>query len=425
VRRGRRFFEGWYYRITIPKSEEVPEGASFAFIFSIEDPWQESKRGEADVHSGRAAVQIMGPGDGYAVQSTRAVERFWAWERAAGFGCAFETTGNSDAPPTEALRPKEWEGRVREGFQALPNKLQGKVNGHDGSLSVDEGTPIAASFDIALEPASFWGDDGSPDQKSTAGWLASYSVFEPHWQVMVADGRASGTAFWNGTEYRFEDAALYVEKNWGGAFPIKWYWTQCNSWSGAWRNRRLSVTGGGGTRIIPLGATEDLGMVCVHADGKFYEAVPWTSSMTWNVGDWGSWTLSGRTLDGSSSSRPFEVELKITCDRSGVKLRAPTKSDGLAYSLKDSFEGQAELSLWDMVEGPDGNYVRKEGPPVVDRAQSPQCAVEVGGGPWWDTWRGDAKMKEPMRTMVRAPYVLERWRRGLMQWPRREKGTND
>lgn len=228
---------------------------------------------------------------------------------------------------------------------------------------------------------------------------------------MVADGRASGRAVWNGTVYDFSDASLYIEKNWGGAFPFKWYWAQCNSWSstGTTPVRRLSITSGGGTRILPLGATEDLGMVCVHVDGTFYEAVPWTSSMRWEVEPWGSWRLSGRTIESSSAERPFEVELTVKCDAPGVKLRAPTKADGLAYFCRDSFEGEVELSLWDLVRGPDGKYVRApDRPPVVDRATGFQCAVEVGGGPWWDKWEDDAKMREPMRTMVKAPYTLKK-----------------
>lgn len=54
-------------------------------------------------------------------------------------------------------------------------------------------------------------------QRSTAGWLASFPVFEPHWQITLAHGRASGTLDWNGTVYDFDDAPFYGEKNWGGA----------------------------------------------------------------------------------------------------------------------------------------------------------------------------------------------------------------
>ena len=32
--------------------------------------------------------------------------------------------------------------------------------------------------------------------------------------------------------YEFQDAPSYAEKNWGGGFPSKWHWVQCNSFDG-------------------------------------------------------------------------------------------------------------------------------------------------------------------------------------------------
>ena len=49
----RDFFEGWYFRITLPKI-----GESFAFMYSIEDPLG------INPHSGGAA-QILGIGEEY------------------------------------------------------------------------------------------------------------------------------------------------------------------------------------------------------------------------------------------------------------------------------------------------------------------------------------------------------------------------
>lgn len=36
-----------------------------------------------------------------------------------------------------------------------------------------------------------WGDVKSK-QKSTAGWLAAFPVFEPHWQICMAGGLSTG-----------------------------------------------------------------------------------------------------------------------------------------------------------------------------------------------------------------------------------------
>ena len=59
---------------------------------------------------------------------------------------------------------------------------------------------------------------------------------------------------------------------------MSWYWVQCNSFEGY--SGRLAVTTGGGRRKLPLLGkfkTEDLGMIGIHFDGEFYEAVPWVS----------------------------------------------------------------------------------------------------------------------------------------------------
>ena len=175
------------------------------------------------------------------------------------------------------------------------------------------------------------------------------------------------------------------------------------------RNNRLAVTAGGGTRKIPLGQTESLGMVSVHYNGTFYEAVPWTGTMEWDITEWGQWIMKGRCTKGS---RPFEVEIKAICEAPGVKLRAPTEKDGMVYFCRDSFLADTTLSLWELQwDSATKEYIR--GKTVIDAARSMQGAVEVGGGPWWDTWKGLSVMKQPMKGLVRLPYRFSNLRKRL------------
>ena len=60
----RRFFEGWYYRITLPEI-----GQTFAFMYSIEDPIG------GKPYSGGAA-QILGPDDEYLCRTFPDVNKF-------------------------------------------------------------------------------------------------------------------------------------------------------------------------------------------------------------------------------------------------------------------------------------------------------------------------------------------------------------
>ena len=70
----RRFFEGWYYRVTLPDC-----GQTFAFMYSIEDPIG------GKPHSGGAA-QILGPDDEYLWRTFPDVQRFWAARSQLEFG---------------------------------------------------------------------------------------------------------------------------------------------------------------------------------------------------------------------------------------------------------------------------------------------------------------------------------------------------
>lgn len=399
---GKRFFEGWYYRITLD------ENISFAFIYSIEDPFSGS-------NLSLACHQIMGPCDEYLVQADTDHTRLWAWQHQQGVGCSFDPVINE----TAAIDPDEFMVDVQSGFQFTPRRLQGKLVGHDGSnggVLQGEGQAGECEYDLSIEPLAGWGDT-EQGQKSTAGWLASYAVFEPHWQVTMADGRASGHVVWKGERYKIKNAPFYAEKNWGGSFPIKWFWCQCNSFDNNFKNLPLSVTAGGGTRKLPLlRSKESLGMVSIHYNGTFYEATPWLGTMDWEISDWGYWKMTGKCTGGKHKFYT-EFEAVAPNEAPGVKLRAPTEKDGMVYFCRDSFLAHVTLRLWDLTWDKElGDWIRGE---LIVDAMSQQGAVEIGGGPWWDTWKDKSAMKQPMKGLVRLPYRLGNLRKRLprlMKW---------
>ena len=55
-------------------------------------------------------------------------------------------------------------------------------------------TVSTARWEYNPRPIFGWGDVGSK-QKSTAGWLAAFPVFEPHWQICLAGGLSTGICF--------------------------------------------------------------------------------------------------------------------------------------------------------------------------------------------------------------------------------------
>jgi len=399
--------EGWYYRLTLTE-----ENVSFAFIVSIEDPEQDSSPHRL------ACIQVVGPDDEYLVQADADDTKFWAWKYQQGLGYIFDYKNKTESDcvldrSSTALSKEDWQHHVESGFQILPLHLMGQIKGHDGSqggVMKGQGIPGECSFDMSVDPVAGWGDaDPGVTQKSTGGWLASFAVFEPHWQVTMADGRATGTVQWKNRTYNFKNMPFYAEKNWGKALPSKWYWTQCNSFDGYTNpGNELSVTAGGGIRQVPFGQQESLGMVSVHYQGKFYEAVPWTGTMKWQVSQWGYWNLYGKCTEGE---RKFEVNITYTVDpreTPGLVFRAPTPNEGMVYFCRDTFDANVTLSLWELDWDEQAqDYIRTANkPPLIDQATSTQGGAEVGGGPWWDDWNNDSQLKRSFKFMLQLPYKV-------------------
>ncbi|KAL6747380.1 tocopherol cyclase-domain-containing protein [Haematococcus lacustris] len=381
----RRFFEGWYWKVALPE-----EGDAFALIYSVEDP------GGSGPHAG-VGVQVMGPGDGYCCQFSRRTDGFWASRSQLALGASLlgRSTGAAPPPLGDMVPQSSFDAAVVQGFQASSTLQQGAI------VACEEGTPGAplssvasASWSLTITPLYGWGDAAAPTQRATAGWLSVLSVFEPHWQVMMSHGLASGWLQWGDRRYEFRDAPTYAEKNWGGGFPSKWHWLQCNTWDG---QPGLAVTAVGARRALLLGAQglglgeEDVGLVGITWSGGFIEMVPWTAELEWEVQPWGSWRM--RAVSGE-----HEVELEAECSPdTGTVLRAPTIAAGLAPFCKDTFQGKARLRVWLR-----GMRASGAAQPLID-ASTTSAALEVGGGPWWTTWSAKAAMREPFRSLVQLP----------------------
>jgi hypothetical protein len=61
----------------------------------------------------------------------------------------------------------------------------------------------------------------------------------------MAKGLATGWIEWGGRRIEFTDAPAYSEKNWGGGFPKKWFWVQCEDFED---EPSVTLTSVGGTK---------------------------------------------------------------------------------------------------------------------------------------------------------------------------------
>jgi tocopherol cyclase len=348
----RRFFEGWYYRVTLPQ-----HGSTFAFMYSIEDPSGDKP------HSGGAA-QILGPEDEYLCRTFPDVKRFWASPSQLELG----HWGKTDLRTQPLwLMPSEFERHVQEGYQATANWHQGVI--HDPS------SDRTCRWQYFIQPVYGWGNQNAP-QQSTAGWLSFLPIFEPGWQILMAHGMATGWIEWNGNRYDFTNAPAYGEKNWGGAFPQKWFWLNCNSFEG---EPDLALTAGGGKRGV-LWWMESVAMVGLHYRGKFYEFVPWNSEILWHIQPWSRWQMQARNSQ-------FEIELTGTTALPGTPLRAPTKN-GLIFCCRDTMQGDLTLQLRSrsVLVGESDRSGKSQ---LILEAKSSLCGLETGGGPWDEPWQSE------------------------------------
>jgi tocopherol cyclase len=332
-----RFFEGWYYRVTLPEPRQT-----FAFMYSIEDPI-----GGQPYSCGGA--QILGPNDEYLCQIFPDVTGFWANPAALELG----HWGKTDLSSTSSyLNPALFERHIKQGYQAT-------ATWHQGTL-YDPQTQQDCRWQYAIQPVYGWGSSGQP-QQSTAGWLSFLPIFEPGWQILMAHGLATGWIEWGSERYEFVNAPAYSEKNWGGAFPEKWFWVNCNCFES---EADLALTAGGGRREV-LGMMESVAMVGIHYRGQFYEFVPWNSTVRWQIQPWGSWQMQAFNSE-------YEVSLTATTDLPGTPLRAPTQQ-GLIFFCQDTMQAEIELKLY------------QKGRLILE-AYSHLCGVETGGNGWDQVW---------------------------------------
>lgn len=385
----RVFFEGWYFKVSIPHCRQ-----SFCFMYSVENPAFSDEMGALDrtIYGHRftgVGAQILGADDKYICQFSEKSKNFWGSRNELMLGNAFIAEKNS-VPPNGELPPQEFHKRVLEGFQVSPFWHQGFIRDDGRSTYVQ--TVKTARWEYSTHPVYGWGDFKSK-QKSTAGWLAAFPVFEPHWQICMAGGLSTGWIEWDGERFEFENAPSYSEKNWGGGFPRKWFWVQCNVFSGA--SGEVALTAAGGLRKLS-GVTdnyENAALVGVHYGGKFYEFVPWNGTVSWEISKWGYWHIFAENDQNM-------VELVATTEEAGTPLKAPTQEAGLVTACKDTCNGDLRLQLWEKTS--DGNKGK-----LILEATSNMAAVEVGGGPWFSTWKGATSMPDLVRRALQVPIDVE------------------
>jgi len=346
------FFEGWYYRLTLP-AEREQTSQSLAFMYSIQAMGRTPATTMAD--RGGVGIQILGPDERYFSRCFSDLSGFWTWNDRLGHGHR-----------RMAIDPVK--GSYVESYSATAQQHAGQY--------YEPASGLLIRWSYSVNQIYEWGHPQSP-QSSTAGWFSRFQLFEPGWQILMAHGLATGWFEWNDglrhqpARLEFSDAPAYAEKNWGGAFPRKWFWLQCNAFE---QEQDLAITSGGGIRNV-LGWQESLAMVGIHHQGSFFEFVPWKGQIAWEVHPWGFWRVVAE--QGS-----FVTEVVGSTREPGFQVKVPT-SRGLEFLCRDTTRGHLSIRLWE-----------KKGDKLAQifRAASEQAALEVGGEGWTTPWCGNSSL---------------------------------
>lgn len=327
------FFEGWYVRLILPQSRE-----SFAFMYSIENPAGDR------LYSG-GAVQILGPENGEKDQllcrTFPSIKNFWASPSQFALG---HWGKHSPSLKPQPLAPQNFFSMVREGYQIYQNHHQGRITVANQQCR----------WNFTVKPLITWGNSRNYP-KATAGWLSFLPLFDPGWQILLAQGVATGELEWRGKKYNLDQALVYAEKNWGRSFPSQWFWLQANHFS---NYPGLSITAAAGERIV-LGRPEEVGLVGIHHQGNFYEFGPGNSKLTWNVAQWGSWQLTAVNSN-------YWLELSGYTQDPGILVHTPT-AQGLQLNCRDTTRGNLHLKLGSISQG------------LMVVAETDTAGLEVGG----------------------------------------------
>mmetsp|Transcript_7360 Transcript_7360/g.11589 ORF Transcript_7360/g.11589 Transcript_7360/m.11589 type:complete len:241 (+) Transcript_7360:591-1313(+) len=231
----------------------------------------------------------------------------------------------------------------------------------------------------------------------------------------MAHGLGSGWVEVEGVKTTFSEVPCYHEKNWGGGFPSKWAWIQCNSFrqlspevahpdSESVTLTLTSTIGRRGLLALP-GVEEEVGMLAMHSPKIRVPATdPYGNKMTdftyffelsWRISPWGFWELTGANED-------YSFKLTATCEDKGTVIRAPAPLKGMVPLCRETFQGQMQVELVELKPGGDSFVFTSNG-----------AALEVGGGPWYEDWVGEAFPAEPLKTVGQLPVDIDAFQRLL------------
>ncbi|OPJ62850.1 tocopherol cyclase family protein [Clostridium oryzae] len=177
-----------------------------------------------------------------------------------------------------------------------------------------------------------------PDTILNPGSMGFYNYLtfmQCYTQVCAMDGMVEGSLNINGENVDFTGGKVYIEKNWGSAFPYSYIWAQGNCFTG----REVSITCSIGH--IPFFVTSFTGfLIGIYVKGTFYKFTTINRSKL-SIG------YEKDKLILQSHNREYSIEIDASYNKGDfVNLFAP-RDERMIPIAAETLQGKINLTIYD------------------------------------------------------------------------------
>ncbi len=242
------------------------------------------------------------------------------------------------AHPDRLLRP-----HIGEPADADPDRLGVRVGtvfvADEERLTVDLGD--SARLEVALHdhqpwPHRIYGGLGP------AHWIPGLGQY---WHPHLLGGRAHGELITGKRRVTLANARVYAEKNWGSAFPRRWWWGQAHDFDG--ENVCVAFAGGELTRGVTATG------IVVRLEGEIIRlSAP--LALVHARADAEDWQLVGRgprhtvVLHGRASGQPYTLPVPIPAERRQLPSARQQLAGAMRVTVRRGrrlrFSGETQLA---------------------------------------------------------------------------------
>lgn len=169
----------------------------------------------------------------------------------------------------------------RSRFAVRADAVEARVDASMGRLNmrIEDGELDLTFVDEQLWPKAFGG----------GGVFSCVPFLNQYWHPYRLGGTAAGTVRLGDQRWKFTDATLYCERNWGSGFPPRWWWGQAHDFGDA----DVCVAFSGGVLALGPLHREVTGMV-VRLGDRIIRITP--PALVNGTADGADWRVRARTL---------------------------------------------------------------------------------------------------------------------------------